>query len=116
MELLLSTLPAIFAFFTGILIAWGGFAGYKTVMTMFDFIDMGRKVRHSDMWQAVSLLFGTILLVIVLFVTPQFAAFHLDTILFLEILYSLFLFKVTESAVISFEPLEQIKANYTHSH
>jgi len=116
MELLLSTLPAIFAFFTGILIAWGGFAGYKTVTTMYDVIDMGRKVRHSDMYQAVCLLSGTVLLVIVLFVTPQFAAFHIDTILFLEILYSLFLINVTESAFVSFEPLKQIKAKHIHFH
>jgi len=116
MELLLSTLPIIFSFWTGILIAWGGFAGYKTAMTIYDVSKMGRKVRNSDIFQTATLSIGTALLIIVLFIVPHFAAFHLDTILFLEIWYSIFLMNVTESAVISFEPLKQLKAKHINFH
>ena len=109
MEGILSLLPAIFCFWTGILIAWGFFAGYKSAAIIHDVVEMGRKVRTSDLAQVVTIAVVTSLLFIVMFVTPQFTAFHMDTILFLEIWYSIFLLYVTENSIRSFEPLKQVK-------
>jgi hypothetical protein len=109
MEELLSVLPLIFCFWTGILIAWGAYDGYKSAAIISDVIGMGRAIRSSDVIQLVITIIVTPLLFIALFVVPQFVSLHLDTILFLEIWYSLFLFYVTEHIFYNIEPLKHLK-------
>jgi hypothetical protein len=109
MQGLLSLLPYIFCFWTGILIAWGAYNGYKSAAIITDVMSMGRNIRSSDIIQLVVTMIVTPLLVVALFVVPQFVSLHLDTILFLEIWYSLFLFYVTEHLFYAEEPLHQLK-------
>jgi len=110
MQGLLSLLPFIFCFWTGILIAWGAFTGYKNATIVHNVLSSGRKARRSDLIQLSVITIATSLLITALFILPQFVAYHLDTILFLEIWYSLFLLYITEH---SFYVANSFKKNTT---
>lgn len=98
MEKLISLSPLIFCFWTGILIAWSGVVMYNTSMVIYNVVHMDRFIRNSDIIQLVVVAVGSILLLVALFVTTYQTAFHLDTILFLEVWYSIFLFHISENS------------------
>lgn len=95
METFLLLLPAIFSFFTGILISWGLYL--CVVLHMFS--DEFKEDQHNPMKNMCLIIvsLSTIFLFLLLFIFIDFASFHMVTILFIEIWYANFLYRITIS-------------------
>lgn len=92
MEAILLFLPILFVFFTGTLISWGI---YLMIIMMFPARKYNKKNIKNMCLMAI--LIATIFLVGNLFIFTGFAAFHMPTILFFEIWYITFLYRITIS-------------------
>ncbi len=93
METFLLFLPIIFSFFTGILISWGIYLCVLLTFFSSDFKnDTGKLVRNMCI---LSLCTVNIFLLLLLFVFTAFASFHMVTILFIEIWYITFLYRIS---------------------
>lgn len=93
METLLVFLPTIFSFFTGLLISWGVYLG--TVMILFSpkfDNDTHNLIKYICLGCLCTMNIGLLSL---LFIFTGFAAFHMVTILFIEIWYADFLYRMT---------------------
>lgn len=93
METILLFLPTIFSFFTGILVSWGIYLCVVLAFFSADFKnDTGKLVKNVCL---VSLCTVNIFLLLLLFIFTSFTAFHMVTIIFIEIWYITFLYRVT---------------------
>ena len=92
METFLLLLPTIFCFFSGILVSWGAYLTYGFVSTLKEIDDKSDKM--AELLCILMILAVSISIILLLFVFTEFAAFHMSTILFLEIWYALFLYRL----------------------
>jgi len=95
MESILLFLPTFFSFFTGILIAWSIYL--LVVMLCQSKTTISHSKKTIKMMCLYSILIFTVFLFSTLFIFTSFAAFHMPTILFLEIWYVTFLYRITIS-------------------
>lgn len=102
METVLLLLPTIFSFMSGILIAWSTYLLYKLAGDS-ETIDPMITITHG--WCILLITAITLSLILILFVFTTFAAFHMSTIIFLEIWYATFLYHV------SYAPSQQAACN-----
>jgi hypothetical protein len=93
METLLLFLPTIFCFFSGILVSWGAYLAYGFVATLTNVNDKTDKL--AEIMCIVVILTATVSILLLLFLFTAFAAFHMSTILFLEIWYTFFLYRLS---------------------
>lgn len=92
MEIVLLLLPIIFSFLSGILISWGIFVMYRLSATIE--ISTG-EIKTAQKWCMFCVAMTTLVLTLLLFFFPTFAAFHMSTIMFLEFWYSIILVRIT---------------------
>jgi len=92
METLLLFLPTIFSFLSGILISWGIFVMYR-LSTIIE--ESTGEIKSAQKWCIGCIAITTLMLASLLFFFTSFAAFHMSTILFLEIWYGIFLTRIT---------------------
>jgi len=111
MEHVLLLIPTFFCILTGILIAWG-------VQTETSIINIVRivsqfkdSVRPTEYLRGTVIGVATILLAVLLFAVPEFAAFHMVTILLMELWYAAFLFCVSKE----YMQVEQTIIDVKHS-
>ncbi len=95
METILLFLPTFFIFFTGMLISWGIYL--MVVMVCKSEKDTSQDKKIIKKICLFGILVITTFLAGNLFIFTAFAAFHMPTILFLEIWYSTFLYRITVS-------------------
>ena len=96
METFLLFLPTIFCFFSGILVSWGAYLAYGFVATLTNVDDKTDKL--AEIMCILVILVATISIILLLFLFTEFAAFHMSTILFLEIWYALFLYRLATTS------------------
>jgi len=92
METILLFLPTIFSFLTGILIAWGIYLMF--VLSSIALMLPEGPRRLAKKWCICFLGGVSLTLFLLLFLFTGFAAFHISTILFIEIWYMSFLYRV----------------------
>ena len=109
MDQLLSLLPIIFSFQTGMLIALGLFNLLQILSTICVMCTASRKIRESDVAVAGFITIVSIILGLMLFVTSEFVSFNLEAIIFLEMWYAIFLFHVTKYSTASCAVMGKIK-------
>jgi len=102
METVLLLLPTIFSFMSGILIAWSTYLLYKLTG---DSETTDPTIKITNGWCMLLIAVIAISLIFILFVFTTFAAFHMSTIIFLEIWYATFLYHV------SYAPAQQPVCN-----
>lgn len=113
MEALIISLPILYCFFTGILIAWG-MQVFACLYSIINTVTHYRKrARTLEVIQLSIVAIVTIVLFILLFYATSFAAFHMASIFFSEIWYAIFLFYVTSS---SFEGEVNIREKFPSTH
>lgn len=95
METILLFLPMFFIFFTGILIAWSAYL--IAVMSCLAEKNIGRDKKTIKTMCLYVIAGFALFLLGNLFIFTSFAAFHMPTILFLEIWYVTFLYRITDS-------------------
>lgn len=95
METILLMLPTIFSFTTGVLIAWGIYL--MLVLSSLANIIPDGEGKQAKKWCIFFLAATTFTLFSLLFIFPTFAAFHISTIIFVEIWYATFLYRVNAS-------------------
>lgn len=89
MEYLITILPVIFSIATGLLIAWS----IQSSMSLIDILVLVKHhTRTSDVLRSCGILCATLFLFFILFVATEFAAFHMITILILEVWYAVYLY------------------------
>lgn len=92
MESMLLLLPAIFSFFSGILISWSMFLAYRLIILSKA---AQPETKTAELWCVGGILVITALLFSFLFIFTEFAAFHMSTIIFFEIWYAFFLYRIS---------------------
>jgi len=93
METILLFLPTFFTFFTGILISWGIYLIMSLIYMPNKKLDYSKKLIKNICLFAICSF--TFFLVCALFIFTTFTAFHMPTILFLEIWYATLLYRIT---------------------
>lgn len=95
MESILLFLPIFFSFFTGMLIAWSLYL--MIIMTCKSKANIGYSKNLIKTICLCVMFAFSVFLTSILFIFTAFAAFHMATILFLEIWYITFLYRITIS-------------------
>ena len=97
MEFILSNLPDIFCYLSGILIAWSGFILFNFFHILQHAKTCGRKFRRGDIFQTSVIGAVGVALSVALFIVPQYAAEVMDLLLVLNCWYLAFLISVTST-------------------
>jgi len=95
MEFLLTYLPTIFCYLSGILIAWSGFVLFNFIHILRYAKKCGRTFRKGDLIQTGVIGSVGVGLAIALFVVPTQSAQVMDLLLVLDCWYLAFLISVT---------------------
>jgi len=95
MEFLLTYMPTIFCYLSGVLIAWSGFVLLNFAHILHNAKKCGRKFRQVDLIQMGIIGSVGLALSVALFVIPQQSAQVMDLLLVLDCWYLAFLISVT---------------------
>ena len=112
MEFLLTNLPTIFCYLSGILIAWSGFILFNFAHILQHAKKCGRNFRKGDIIQTGVIGLIGIALTVALFVLPQQAAQVMDLLLVLDCWYLAFLISVTGTSTKSLSPRYSARSRY----
>lgn len=114
MELLLTSLPTILCYLTGMLIAWSAVTSYNAFKIFCFLKTHKKKLRKIDIAEFSLLVGSAVLLGVSLFLFPSFFLAHASTIFVLELWYSFFLYCVTEKTVKSLNQILLVERNELH--
>ena len=117
MEILLASLPIIFSMLTGILIAGSllNIAQTGYVMYLSNKLHCN-KHRKSDLMQIAGGVLVTSNLLFLMFYATEFVAFHIQSLIFMEILYACFLCQIISQSTVIIEKINKAIVEHPNKH